>query len=316
MILQNLRIFLQNVWKNSLIINTILETQIQFDIIFIQKSLWSEIRKIPSSSSSEGKDLIRTTHHPNWLLFARIPVDRLDSPRVIAYINICLSLLCFSLHSDIINHGDILLIPFLNNHVCYNIMNIYSDSSHMASKYLKDTEVNIDNILVMTGDFNIRHSLWDTDFPHHSTISDDLMIVADLFNLALSSPTNSCSTRYSDTVRGANSIINLMFLWYGSSELNQHLIHPDSRLALNYTPFTITIPIADEIVSTSKLSISPNSKQETAFVKEIIVIFKNLETSNITDKDNLENTINHLEVLIKQAWTKNAKHLRIMKHSK
>jgi len=82
----------------------------------------------------------------------------------------------------------------------------------MALKYLKDTEVNIDSILVMTGDFNIRDSLWDTAFPHHSTISDDLMIVADLFNLALSSPTNPCSTRYSDTVGEANSIINLMFL--------------------------------------------------------------------------------------------------------
>jgi len=29
----------------------------------------------------------------------------------------------------------------------------------MALKYLKNTEVNIDNILVMTGDFNIRDSL-------------------------------------------------------------------------------------------------------------------------------------------------------------
>ncbi len=38
-------------------------------------------------------------------------------------------------------------------------MNIYSDSSHMVLKYLKDTEVNIDNIFVMTGDFNIRDSL-------------------------------------------------------------------------------------------------------------------------------------------------------------
>ena len=99
MILQNLRIFLQNVWKNSLIINTILETQIQFNIIFIQEPLWSKIHKIPSSSSSEGEDLIGTTDYPNWLLFARIPVDRLDSPRVIAYINICLSSLRFSLHS-------------------------------------------------------------------------------------------------------------------------------------------------------------------------------------------------------------------------
>ena len=186
----------------------------------------------------------------------------------------------------------------------------------MALKYLKDTEVNINNVLVMTGDFNIRDSLWDTAFPHHSTISDNLMIVADSFNLALSSPTNSYPTRYSNTVGEANSIIDLMFLRYGSSQLNQHSIHPDSHLASDHTPLTITIPIADKIVSTSKLSIPQNSKQETTFVEEIIVIFKNLETSNITDKDNLENTVNHLKALIKQAWTKNAKHSRITKHSK
>ena len=37
MIYDNLRIFSQNVQKNSLIVNTILETQSQFDIIFIQE---------------------------------------------------------------------------------------------------------------------------------------------------------------------------------------------------------------------------------------------------------------------------------------
>lgn len=37
------------------------------------------------------------------------------------------------------------------------MMNIYSDLSQMALKYLKDTEVNLQNILVMAGDFNI----WD-----------------------------------------------------------------------------------------------------------------------------------------------------------
>ncbi len=56
----------------------------------------------------------------------------------------------------------------------------------MALKYLKDTEVNIDNIIVMTGDFNIRDRLWDSSFPHHSSISNDLMIIADSFNLVLS----------------------------------------------------------------------------------------------------------------------------------
>ena len=38
-------------------------------------------------------------------------------------------------------------------------MNIYSDSSHTALKYLKDTEVNIGNTLLIIGDFNIRDRL-------------------------------------------------------------------------------------------------------------------------------------------------------------
>ena len=37
MIVQNLKVFSQNVQKNSLIVNIILETQSQFDIIFIQE---------------------------------------------------------------------------------------------------------------------------------------------------------------------------------------------------------------------------------------------------------------------------------------
>ena len=69
-------------------------------------------------------------------------------------------------------------------------MNVYSDSSHTALKYLKDTEVNIHNLLVITGDFNIQDNLWDPSFPHHSSISDDLIIIADSFNLNLSCPIN------------------------------------------------------------------------------------------------------------------------------
>ena len=222
MIVHYLRVFSQNVRKNSLIVNVLLETQTQFDIIFIQEPLWSKIHKIPSALSSKGEDLVETSHHPNWLLFTRNPTNRSDSLRVIAYINICLSSLRFSLHSDVINHRDVLLISFFNNSVCYYIMNIYSDLSYMALKYLKNIEVNIYNILVMTGDFNIRDSLWDSSFPHHSSISDNLMIIADLFNLTLSMSTNPSPTRFSDMAGEANSVINLMFLQYGSSELNQH----------------------------------------------------------------------------------------------
>jgi len=106
-------------------------------------------------------------------------------------------------------------------------MNIYSNYSQSALKYLKDTEVNINNLLIMTGDFNIRDRSWNPFFSHHPSISDDLFIIADLFNLDLLIPTNPASTRYSDTVGESNLVIDLMFLHSGLSELNCHSIHPD-----------------------------------------------------------------------------------------
>jgi len=212
MIVRNLKIFLQNVRKNSLIINTILETQHHFDIILIQEPPWSEICKIPSSMNCDGEPFMGTCHHPNWIVFTRTPSNSNDFPRVITYINIRLSSLCFLLRKDIFNHRDVNLISFTNNDICHYILNIYSHSSHSALKYLKDTEVNISNVLFMTGDFNIRDSLWDHSFPYHSPISDDLIMIADSFDLALSYPTNPDPTRFSDMAGESNSVIDLMFL--------------------------------------------------------------------------------------------------------
>ena len=259
MIVKNLKIFSQNIRKNSLIVNTILKTQNRFDIIFIQEPPWSEIHKIPSSSDCKGEPLMGTNHHPNWISFARIPLEKLDVPRVIAYVNTRLSSLCFLLRRDIINHRDISLISFLNNNICYYIMNVYSDSLHSALKYFKDTEVNINNILLMIGDFNIRNSLWDPSFPFHSSISDNLIIIADSFNLALSTPTNPCPTRYSDMAGESNSTIDLMFLCYGSFKLDHHSIHLENHLSSDYASLSIDIPIFEEVILTSKLSIPPKS---------------------------------------------------------
>jgi len=91
-------------------------------------------------------------------------------------------------------------------------MNIYFDASYSALKYLKDTEVSINNLLIMTGNFNIRDSLWDSSFPYYSSISDNLIIVADSFNLELLIPTNTVPIRYSDTAGEADLVIDLMLL--------------------------------------------------------------------------------------------------------
>ena len=91
-------------------------------------------------------------------------------------------------------------------------MNVYSDAPHSTLKYLKDTEVNIQNLLIMAGDFNIRDSLWNSSFPHHSSISNDLIIITDSFHLSLLSSTNQVPTRCVDNLNNTNLIIDLMFL--------------------------------------------------------------------------------------------------------
>ena len=140
----------------------------------------------------------------------------------------------------------------------------------------------------MTGDFNIRDCLWDSSFLFHSSISEDLFIIADLFNLELSTSSNPIPTRHSDMIDDSNLVINLMFLHNGFSKLNDYIIHPDWQLTLDHVPLTITIPIVEEFIHSSKLTILKNSEEEEKFIKKIIDIFKSLYTLLITDCDSLE----------------------------
>ena len=107
-----------------------------------------------------------------------------------------------------------------------------------------------------------------------------------------------------------------MFLWYGSSEINQHSIHLEWQLTSDHAPLSITIPIVDEIINTSKLLIQQKNEQEIVFIKEVILSFKNLDTSNIINKECLKYMVNNLDSLVNWAWNKNAKWMRITKHSK
>ena len=314
--LKDLKIFLQNIQRNNFLINTVLEVNQNFNIILIQEPLWTTLRTIPSLTNSEGIPLLGIPNHSNWLTFAKEPYLTNDSPRVIIYINIRLFSLCFSLHKDIINHCDILLALFFNNSIMYWIMNIYSDSSHSALKYFKDTEMNIPNLLVMTGDFNIRDSIWDLSFHHHLAISDNLMIIADSFNLDLSFLAHCIPTRYLDIAGELNSVINLMFLWSGLTELNNHSVHLDWYLSSDHAPLTVSIAIDEENINSFRYSIAKNSEEEIHFIKEVKHTIRSVDISDISDPIKLEETTNSLTSKIEYAWRMNSKWVNITKYSK
>ena len=64
MICDILKFFSQNIRKNKLIVNTILEIQFSYNIIFLQEPLWPIIRSIPNSNSYKEELLISIPHHP------------------------------------------------------------------------------------------------------------------------------------------------------------------------------------------------------------------------------------------------------------
>jgi len=227
MILENIKIYLQNIWKNNFIINTILETHSSFNIIFIQEPFWSIICSILSSTSCKEKELVGVLNYSNWTTFSRNPIQAGDSLKVLTYINICIYFLCFFLQNDIFNHKNISCISFFNSGSIFFLINVYSDLSQVDLKYLKDTKVNISNVLIITGDFNIRNSFWDSNFLYHSIHRDTLFNIADSFGLELSKPFESFPTRYSSNHQDSDSVLDLVFLYPNSSEHNNHHIRSD-----------------------------------------------------------------------------------------
>ena len=124
MILKSLKIFSQNVHKNRLLIDTILENNKNINIFFIQEPPWSIIHNISSSTSKEEEKIIGAPNYSLWTTFPRALNTENEHLRVLTYINIKLIRLCFSLRKDIFNHRDINLLLFFNCGIMCFIINV------------------------------------------------------------------------------------------------------------------------------------------------------------------------------------------------
>jgi len=81
-------------------------------------------------------------------------------------------------------------------------------------------------------------------------------------------------------------------------------------------PFTITIPIVEECINTSKWSIVKNSEEKATFIKDLTSLFRSINISFILDITSLDQTINDFTKAVEIAWEKNMKTINIIKYSK
>ena len=168
----------------------------------------------------------------------------------------------------------------------------------------------------MTSDFNIRVSLWDPNFPHHSSHSDILLEIADSFQIKLSKPVIFLPIRFANNAWDLNSVLDLVFLYSNFQEFDNYYIYSDWRLTLDYTPISVDISIIKEYIQIKKWSLIKNSDEECSFIKEVISSLKNIDTHSISSIEILELIVQKITYNIDSMWFKHSKKVNIMKQSK
>ena len=317
MIKHNLKIFSQNIRKNKTLTDIILETQKNVsNIIFIQELPQSLLRQLPSHTNSEDDPYYGTLNHLDWLLFIQNDRGIENYPRVATYVNKRLSRMRFSLRKDLINHCDINVINFHNGQNINFIINIYSDSNQTALQVLRNNTRNIGIMIVMTGDFNIRNSDWDLNFQYHSIHTEDLMSIIDSLGLELATPINPGPTRFVDNQQDSNSVLNLVFMNPNNSGFNKHTLNPDICLPSDYVSLIIEVGIKEENIDYTFQAIKKDSKEEEAFIRDILKGIKNIDTSELKNQMDIQRCATALSTTFKDAWFIHSSTKRITKHSK
>ena len=209
------------------------------------------------------------------------------------------------------DHRDVNIVSFSNKGKIYFIINIYSDNCQSALKYFRDIEVNISNILIFTGDFNIRDCIWDPLFLYQSNNTNIIWEIADSFGLKLSIPYTQVPTRYVDNSHILDSVIDLMFLRPNSCKFNTYTILPELRRPFDHTLLWIIIKIYKKNFSTNIRTIFKDRKEEKAYISKLLTLFKNVQSNILSDIHILEKTVDTIAELLNNGWNYYSKKVRI-----
>jgi len=171
------------------------------------------------------------------------------------------------------------------------MINIYSDSNQTALQVLQQNIANMDNTIILTGDFNIRDSNWDPNFRYHFSHTDDLITIADSLDLELSPPSNPGPTRFIDNLHDTNSVIDLVFLPLSNTGFGQHTLYPEIHKPSDHVLLIIEIGIGEINTDVNIWSIKKDYEEEKNFITSLVQGVQSLNTSAIRSKENLKTSV-------------------------
>ena len=208
-----IRYAFQNVQKTRKTMHDLLETlKNSIDILFIQEAPIHFVRKLPSTVSEIGDDLIGPVIHRNWQCVDKCSIQ--PDSQVAIYVNVCLttSYQLFPLFDPSIDPGVLALCVRSNlaPSLFFNVINVYNrpGTQHSAVESLLCLVPTLSNIAVIQGDFNLHSPLWDPSISCASGLGERLFYsLSDLeLNLANEDGDATWTNRH-----GAHSVIDLLF---------------------------------------------------------------------------------------------------------
>ena len=311
-----IRIYSQNVQKNYVLLDSLLESQKDlYDILFIQEPPWNFICFAPSTTASGGDEVVGAPIHPDWTQVVRFPQSSEQTPRVMCFIHSRLSRLCFTFRRDIVDYRDIQLLSFFNRGQCQFLMNIYSDDLHTAVDFLSNAAPNIPHLLYIGGDFNVRDAEWDPSVSSYPAAGQSLMDLADSYSLVCSIPVLSVPTHYSDISGHANSVIDLIFLGISCAQVT-HRIEPDLRRPSDHAPLIVDLPIAPENICVRRMVLKRDSEEEAVFLLSVSEGLSQLNFSSLDSTAGLDLLSEAISGLFADCWATYAKKNMITTRSK
>ena len=298
----------QNVHKSRLTVHELLENlKNDVDFLFVQENPISFIRNVPSSSDSQGDPLIGPVHHRQWQCVEKSSIQ--ETSQVAIYVNTRFleNFQIFPNFSPSID-PNILPVTFRHNTIkscSFTLVNVYNPpkTRNSAIRSLINILPQLQDAIVIQGDFNLPSGIWDPARNNSSLLS------VDLFNHLLDEGFGLCNDEGAPTWtnrRGSFSVLDLVFVKDSISVLEPDIfVNMDGRGRSDHALISLAFGTTEHW---GRPYIPSGEEEEDRFISDLAKSIRQRANSGVNDAEALTDAIGR-DIL--DSWNRNSKPPRI-----